>query len=262
MVLGRMLGFIAACKADFRTRIPLVLWLSLTVLFGLSGPFGTYMAFELLPRFGLWLVLVGLGVFGGAAVRAFVYGALGITRPIPLTLIIACIMTMAMTPFIFFVIKPLIAQTLPEFPALHEVAGFVFAMGLVVGAFRHTVEAVMARMTSERTPEVQPERQPVRLMDRLPCELAGDLISISVRDHYVDVQTDAGQASLLMRLSDAIAETGPIDGAQVHRSHWVAWHAVTGVQRKGTKTVLMLHNGTEVPVGKSHREKLVERGLL
>ncbi len=47
---------------------------------------------------------------------------------------------------------------------------------------------------------------PPRLFQRIAPEAHGDLISISVRDHYVDVVTSAGQASLLMRLSDAMAE--------------------------------------------------------
>jgi len=101
-----------------------------------------------------------------------------------------------------------------------------------------------------------------RLLQRLVPELRGDLVLISVRDHYVDVRTTRGQASLLLRFSDAMAEAGDVDGTQVHRSHWVAWDAVEGVNRAGGKVYLSLRNGGPVPVSRNHRAKLQDRGLI
>ena len=48
---------------------------------------------------------------------------------------------------------------------------------------------------------------------------------ITAQDHYVNVQTDAGSELCLIRFRDAIAETYPVEGIQIHRSHWIAWHA-------------------------------------
>ena len=68
-------------------------------------------------------------------------------------------------------------------------------------------------------------------------------------------------ASLLLRFSDAIAEVEE-EGAQVHRSHWVAWAAVEAVERDGIKLFLRLKSGARVPVSKNNREKLEARGLI
>lgn len=60
---------------------------------------------------------------------------------------------------------------------------------------------------------------------------------------------------LLMRLADAIAETGGDTGMQVHRSHWVAYGAVEGLEREAGKTprlILVMSDGARVPVSRSH----------
>lgn len=93
-------------------------------------------------------------------------------------------------------------------------------------------------------------------------ELRGALVSMTVRDHYVDVVTSAGLSSLLLRFSDAMDETEGVPGAQVHRSHWVAWSAVTGTEREPGKLFLLLSDGSRIPVSRAHRAKLEERGLV
>src|SRR5690606_35602655 len=92
------------------------------------------------------------------------------------------------------------------------------------------------------------------LLDRLPRPQRGRLIHLAVSDHYVDVTTDKGTSLVLMRLADAIRETAPIAGMQVHRSHWVALDAVTRGTRQKGKPVLELENGARVPVSRTYIE--------
>ena len=87
---------------------------------------------------------------------------------------------------------------------------------------------------------------PAALLARLPHGTRGKLLHLAVADHPVDVTTDRGHALVLIRLSDAIAETAPTPGLQVHRSHWVALDAVRGTRQVG-KPVLHLQNGTVSP---------------
>lgn len=89
--------------------------------------------------------------------------------------------------------------------------------------------------------------------------MQGALWAISVRDHYVDVRTSTGQASLLMRLSDAMAEAEPVEGIQVHRSHWVAWAAVAAAEREGARLFLRLQDGARIPVSRAHRPRVEAR---
>ena len=91
-----------------------------------------------------------------------------------------------------------------------------------------------------------------RLMARLAPPLRGRLLCLEMEDHYVRVHTDRGSALVLMRLGDAVAETAPVRGAQVHRSWWVANDAVDGFQRTGRTARLLLSNGVAVPVSQRH----------
>jgi len=81
----------------------------------------------------------------------------------------------------------------------------------------------------------------------------GPLLALKGEDHYVRAIASERAELLLMRLRDAIALLPPADGAQVHRSWWVARAAVTGTARDGRNTFLTLSNGDTVPVS---REKL------
>ena len=88
---------------------------------------------------------------------------------------------------------------------------------------------------------------------RIPAKLGRDLLALEMEDHYVRVHTAEGSDLILMRLRDAITELAGLDGLQVHRSHWVAASAVTGVERKPDgKLILVLRNGLRVPVSRSY----------
>lgn len=59
-----------------------------------------------------------------------------------------------------------------------------------------------------------------------------------------------------MRLSDAIAELEGLEGAQTHRSWWVARDAIVDVERGDGRAVLKLKSGIEVPVSRTHARLL------
>jgi DNA-binding LytR/AlgR family response regulator len=99
-------------------------------------------------------------------------------------------------------------------------------------------------------------------MERLPAPVRGPLISLSVTDHYVHVTTARGTHMLLMRLSDAIAETEPTEGLQIHRSHWVAQDAIQSVQRGTRKSEVILISGSRLPVSRTYLPQLKEAGFL
>jgi len=97
-----------------------------------------------------------------------------------------------------------------------------------------------------------PPREPAFLA-RIPAKLGRDLLALEMEDHYVRVHTAEGSDLILMRLRDAVAELAGLDGLQVHRSHWVAAAAVTGVERRPDgKLTLVLRNGLRVPVSRSY----------
>nr|WP_255552328.1 LytTR family DNA-binding domain-containing protein [Maritimibacter dapengensis] len=105
-------------------------------------------------------------------------------------------------------------------------------------------------------------RASTRILDRLPIEKRGPLISLSVQDHYVEVATTKGTELVLLRLSDAMAEVGDTPGLQVHRSHWIATGAVKSARRDGARAILTMADGRDIPVSRTYLPAIKEAGLL
>ena len=99
-------------------------------------------------------------------------------------------------------------------------------------------------------------------LERIPDRLGRNLLHLRMQDHYVEVHTDTGNDLVLLRFRDALREVEGLDGAQVHRSHWVARSAVAGVERRNGRIALRLVNGNEVPVSRSFAPRLRGRGWL
>jgi DNA-binding LytR/AlgR family response regulator len=103
----------------------------------------------------------------------------------------------------------------------------------------------------------------VRFAERLPPKLRGAAIwAVEAEDHYLRLHTSRGQDLILMRLSDAIAELDGIEGAQVHRSWWVARSAIADIARADGRATLTLQDGSEVPVSRTYAKLLREAGWL
>jgi hypothetical protein len=100
---------------------------------------------------------------------------------------------------------------------------------------------------------------PARFLDRLPEKLKGAaLYAVQAEDHYLRLHTSKGSDLILMRLSDAIPELEGIEGAQTHRSWWVAKDAIADVKRSDRKVTLILKGGTEAPVSRPNATALRE----
>lgn len=191
-------------------------------------------------------------------VRALVYGTLGL-RDFPRgSILIAVLACVVICPPVYALADVAFGGSIVNTPGWAELILLVSSITLGVCALRHSIRPVEA--APAETVQIAAPLPP--LFKRIDPALQGQLQSISVRDHYVDVCTDQGVASLLMRFSDAMAEVTPVQGAQVHRSHWVAWDAVQAVDRTAGKLSLRLASGARIPVSRNHRDKLEERGLL
>jgi hypothetical protein len=102
---------------------------------------------------------------------------------------------------------------------------------------------------------------PVRFLERLPAKLRGAAIyAVSSEDHYLRLHTSRGSDLILMRLGDAIAELEGLEGAQTHRSWWVAREAVESARRDGDRVTLVLKSGAEAPVSRPNVRPLREAG--
>lgn len=85
-------------------------------------------------------------------------------------------------------------------------------------------------------------------------ELTGGakLLHLEIKDHYLQVFTDQGTRTVLMRMRDAIRQLDKSRGLQVHRSHWLAHDAVSHVERQDGRIILHSVDGRKIPVSRSY----------
>lgn len=137
--------------------------------------------------------------------------------------------------------------------------GSVFALSLAMTLLNTLVES--RRAAIRRLSAGPPRPQPVRFLEKLPPRLRGaELHAIEAEDHYLRLHTSKGQDLILMRLGDAIEELEGLEGAQVHRSWWVARAAVEDVRRGDGRAILTLKTGVEVPVSRTYARLLRAAG--
>ncbi len=121
-----------------------------------------------------------------------------------------------------------------------------------------------ARMThapAQSAADAGPAPAHPRLDARLPAHLRGAaLIAVSAEDHYLRVRTDRGDALILMRLADALAELEGVEGARTHRSWWVARAAIRDARRGEGRGTLTLTGGIEAPVSRTYARSLRDAG--
>ena len=83
---------------------------------------------------------------------------------------------------------------------------------------------------------------------------------MEAEDHYLRLHTSKGSDLILMRLSDAVTELEGVEGAQTHRSWWVARAAVVDVRRSEGRASLKLKGGQDAPVSRSYARALRQAG--
>ncbi|ADE86911.1 LytTR family DNA-binding domain-containing protein [Rhodobacter capsulatus] len=274
-------------RAMAQPVIPVV-WL-VTSIFGIvAGPFGTEQ-FPLTGLLAFWPITIGLGVLTGGLLRVIVRDYWGLRSFWPEAPLIAVLATLGLTP-LFLALARAVAGPAQNVPSIMEMTSYIFIMSIITSTLRHAVAATWpgtpvtggavtgmpvtgTPMTAEgRAGTVPPEPAPTdpipprcdaaaRLMARLSPGLRAPLIRLQMRDHYVEVFTEAGSETVLLRMADAICAAEGVEGLQVHRSHWVARQAILGVMRGQGKVLLALQDGTQVPVSRGNAPAVLALGL-
>ncbi|QMU59727.1 MAG: hypothetical protein GKR98_17005 [Boseongicola sp.] len=223
-----------------------------TVILGLSGPFDTIDVMPLLERLTYWGLIVVTTFFSGGMVADLVLSTRAMKRVNkPIRIAIAGLVIGIAVTLIVLALN-WISMGLSPFVAHYA---FYLMLNCIVIA-----TVIAAAMTWAQAPS--DPAGPAPILQRLDLEKRGPLLSLTQRDHYVEVTTTAGESLILMRLSDAIAETTGTDGMQIHRSHWIATHAVTVARRDGARAVVTLQDGRELPVSRTYLKDLTAAGLL
>ncbi|CTQ58748.1 LytTR family DNA-binding domain-containing protein [Roseibium album] len=237
--------FLHAGVAPFSSRNGLALLAALSVLAGVIGPFGTYADLPIMTRLVYWTVMVlGTASVGHAAATSLErlfgrtrwpalvqQGMISILVAVPVSLSVVLISTgLGFGSFS--------GNMVSLYLQCAAVTGFVMIVSNLLPS------AVKSEPASS-LPEVP------ALLVKLPLAKRGRILRLRAQDHYVEVVTESGSTLLAMRFRDAIAQAAPEPGLQIHRSHWVALHAVAGRCRMDKRSGLRLSDGSIVPVGRS-----------
>jgi LytTr DNA-binding domain len=122
---------------------------------------------------------------------------------------------------------------------------------------------VLSQRRPIQTHAALPNAGPPAFLERLPDKLrGGEIYAVQAEDHYLRLHTSRGQDLILMRLADAVGELEGLEGAQVHRSWWVAKTAISTVTRGNGRASLTLTNGTVAPVSRTYARALREAGWI
>ena len=242
------------------------------VVLAFVGPFGSF-AEPLAYRLVSWVSFawIGYAIYSPMSwVVDRLHGLLELPRPL-LWVFAVALATIPMTAIVWsmgflpdVVPLPSLEQALASYFYVFLVGGGITAFFYMIEARREQAEAVVTDNAPSRS-EAQPlpDTSPINpLTEQLPVELGSDIVALEMEDHYVRVHTALGSELVLMRLRDAMVHVSDFEGQQVHRSWWVARHAVEDVVRDGRNVRLRLARDVEAPVSRANVTALREAGWI
>lgn len=233
---------------------PLVLWGALSVLGGLAGPFQTYELLSNPARLMYWASVAGVSILTDMGFRYLLAGQ-GLWRRLAARLGFALVLG-----GILYGLNALVFEGWGGLRAALWMIGVVWIVAMVVEAVVAMIHHFHLPAQAEDAPTGGPAPD-ASFQQRLPLNRRGVLIRIEAQDHYLKVVTTAGEALILMRLSDAENELNTFPGLRVHRSHWVATDQVQAVQRRNGQLFLAMSDEAQVPVSRTYRPRVAEAGL-
>lgn len=233
-----------------------------------AGPFGTFADLDLPVRFAYWTLVVTATYLIGRSAITFAGEAL---RPLvpafwPRLLLAALLASLPIGAIVignsvlFYGFLSLELALRQLFYAAVVTLALTVILG-VVGRRREVTAATAAPVPPSTLVEGVPAARMPAILSRVPPAQRGKLLALIVEDHYVDIVTERGKTLVLMRLADAIREAEPVEGLQIHRSHWVAIAAVARAVRRDGKLFLELTNGLRLPVSRGAQPAVKAAGL-
>jgi len=233
----------------------LLVTLAAAAFMALAGAFGSDSA-PIVPRFAYWLALMLLGWLWGAFVSRFAFNRLVPSNWLWLRVIGSSLAIAVPFSGVVAYAGALVFDNHYSAFTIPGLVASVTAVTLVMVSINVLIDRQSSGVTSASA-------EPPKFLERLPLKLRGaEVWAVEAEDHYLRLHTSKGQGLILMRLSDAIAELEGIEGAQTHRSWWVARDAITGAVRGDGRATLTLKDGAEAPVSRSYARLLRERNWI
>ena len=228
--------------------------LAIATLLAVSGAFYRQEG-PLWTRLVYWIPLMLVGSALGSLTSAFVIRLETWARSVLLSwAILTLCVGLPMTLLVW------LANSVAFQSDLHVEAVIVNAPNvLLISGTMAAIFTFLHQVPAQTHGQASDEGKSPRFMERFPQKLRGAaLYAVSAEDHYLRLYTSRGSDIILLRLTDAIIELDGIEGAQVHRSWWVARDAVESVTRGEGKAAFSLKGGTIAPVSRTYAKALRE----
>lgn len=219
---------------------------TVTIVCFLSGPFGTHDAMPMGMRLIYWAMIVfSCGFLGSWTHRSLHHSG----RKDPLTIgLVTAGFALCVSAIVVGISAALLTPS-GQFPGVFTLSKFSFPLAALIFL------ALLIFNQSE-TPR-EPEAKRPAILERLEkTRKAQQLYALIAQDHYVEVVTELGAELCLMRLNDAVAEAAPVEGLQIHRSHWVALEAIETLNTGEKGHEVRLTNGAQLRVSQSRLKEL------
>jgi hypothetical protein len=229
-------------------------------ILGVVGPFGSFFNDSVPVRVAYWMLVVLIGGLA-VAVTARLVWPIARRRSVPAWVWIPAATVLASVP----VAAGARLVAVAFWPGIRDMVGWLEWYGqavLIEVVYLSLYVAIHARAMGGKAPAASASEGEARILDRLPPHLGRDLLCLQMEDHYVRLHTPEGSVLVLSPLGRAIEQVGGVEGMRVHRSWWVARHAVERVVHDGRNLRLALTSGLEAPVARAKVAELKAAGWL
>ena len=240
-------------RLDFTSPKGLVALTCVGLIFGLSGPFGTFHDLAVGPRIAYWLVQVFATYATGSMINHYLQIRHG---DWPSSFALRSLFLGTATACGVFVVVTLINLVTFGTP-YNGLRGAALAGGMV-----WSISVIVVAILAIFAPLIDDDADTTPLLlDRLPTDLRGPLLTILAEADGVRITTTHGQAFVPISLSAAIAEAHPTAGLLIDDAHWVARDAILRVTSGTGGATLTLTDGREIAIASKVRDDLRAAGV-
>lgn len=250
-----------AFRAEFFTATTWVIWFVASAVLVVAGPFGTFESMPISERLLFWPILLAVSLLISYSVRAAVTTVAQSHHQLSRDGIVIVLFSTFFAPMPTLIAELTTRDPQQPIMSLFEAYLLILIIASAVVIVRHVV-GIESR--SRRQDEDGDCEEIPRFLRRLDGHVRPEqVLRLTVDDHYVDVYLSNGETRrVLIRFADAVEEMDGLEGMCVHRSHWVASHAIRGVEKCGGREFVVLSDDSRVPVSRTYRPNLVEAGWI
>ena len=247
MVHGRLSAISKACAEQLLCPLVLFTIFGFVSVLTISGTIGTQMDMNVLERMLYFGVVVLLPTVVGLALKICIDHVWPDLKPWKVAVAVSIGLTVVFAPILWQFLHASTSHWRDNITPVELMFVNAFYVSMIVLLSGFFLRAQLHNRTRPR------------LFKRFENTNVKQVNRVSVRNHYVDVFTDCGMETLLMRFGDAVDELEGISGEKVHRSHWVSYDAMERLETEGGKVFLLLTDGSKVPVSRSNRSQIERR---